>query len=419
MSENFEHLSESEFVNQAWLDFRLALAEILEMGFTLARYLPNWEFDREKVGFDLFAQAGERVDLITRDERTLWVAVVNERIEILEYQADDGKLVLPDVPSELLDYDPINVDQAAFVTARILREFWGVVHPAEMVSNHHPSLVDREKFGNDESPGSPSILDNRVAESAQQLEDWIRFTMRSDGTPAELEKTGDFRGATMDTNLVVVAVHSASLVEIWSIVADGYPEESARTIAHRLNENPSPYKFVPQGAMIRMHSTLNMKPFSARHFDASLIAHMNDTDKLWKEIPVMDFSEAITSGYEIEIPDNYFTEVKDVEYSFEPEGLKSVSQANRLAEIRLKQKEFAESRLKKAHAENKILSEKVATLTAGNNLLKRSNRLLNAELNLLRASNEHESGSNAAITEQMPESDQYLSGDKKSVRTER
>ena len=390
MSENFEHLSESEFVNQAWLDFRFSLAEILEMGFTLASYLPDWKFDREKVGFDMFAQAGERVDLITRDERTLWVAVVNGRIEILEYQTEGGKLVLPDVPSELLDFDPKNVDQAAFVASRILREFWGVIHPAELVSNHHPSLVDRENFGDDDSLGTPSILDNRVAESAQQLEDWIRFTMRSDGTPAELEKTGDFRGATKDTNLVIIAVHSKSLVEIWSMVADGYTEESARTIAHRLNENPSPYKFVPQGAMIRMHSTLNLKPFNAGHFDACLIAHMNDTDKLWKEIPLMDFSEAPTSAYVIEIPDSYVTEVKDKEFSFEPESWKSVSQANRLAEIRLKHREFAEDRLKKAHTENKILNEKIASLSAGNNLLLRANRLLNAELNSLRASNGHE-----------------------------
>lgn len=373
------------FYDEAWLDFRKALAELLMTGFTLLDYLPRHTFNHTRESFDPFAGAGERIDLVNRDGRILWVAVVDDGIIMFEQPDAESRLIEPEVPDELRQFAVNNVDEAAFVASRILREVWGLQHPALLKSNHHPGLVDRANYKDDEDLHRPGYFDLRVAQTREQLEDWVRFTLRSDGTPVELEATGDFRGATLDQNLVVVAVHSTSLVEIWSIVADGYSEETARTIATRLNSHPSPYKFVAMGAMVRMHCVLYMKPFLGEHLNRTLIAHMNDTDDLWKRIPTMDFSKPLETEYLLDLPEEYVTEVKDQEFSFPEEELKNIKHANRLAEIRLKHREFAEKRLRETQEQVKELREELRKAAKKNDLLVKANHAVSAELARVRS----------------------------------
>lgn len=255
-------------IESAWLAFRDRLIADFDHGFDILHHVNS---DDES---DIYTND---LTIGVADGREMTTYVVNppgENPVIWMYQTE-----VTDEDQEPIDITSDESIEAVNKLIEVLRDSWGVVHPAFLELSRDPEIAGQTAWANTLALG----VDGFEADK-DQLRDLVRQTIDElNGHDFEWVTDDVLKISTPDGHLGAVMARSKTNLEIWTIVADGLDAEIARQVTLDLLENTSPYKFLPQEGSVLMSTLVHCMPYDPKAFLQLLAIHLNATDNIFKD----------------------------------------------------------------------------------------------------------------------------------------
>lgn len=260
----------NESVNSAWLKFKMNLADDMVKGLDEIGDLPAEEYSDWVNPLIITAPDGKRLGC--------WVAqgIGNKKlIAVKQVQKvnEDENTFSPDF--EWVKYT--NADAAANFATEILRDKWGVLHPAFLKLSRNPEILGHESIPEDLIPKNDRTTSSA---SATELRDLVEKTLNElPGNPFILEEEMHFVAVTHEGLLIGISVRSSQIIEFWARIAAGTDEEVVREVVLELINEPCPHKFHPYGRSIMMALHMPCVPFEKKLFVAYLASLVRESKK--------------------------------------------------------------------------------------------------------------------------------------------
>ncbi len=276
-----------------------------------------WQAFRERIiadfndGFDMVrdVDSDEESDLYTNDltigvpeGRELTAYVVNPAGEdpvIWIYQTE-----VTDEDKKPIDISSPESTEAANRLIEVLRDSWGVVHPAflelsrDLEIADHADLINTLALEVDGLDSDKAQLLDLVRETIDELKDH-NFEWANDDI---------LKISTPDGHIGAVMARSKTDLEIWTVLADEIDPATARQVTLELLKSSSPYKFLPLDDSVIMSTFVHCLPFNPSAFLKLLMIHLNATDNIFKDaqkfVTAAEQSAAETAEAVIEVQPN-------------------------------------------------------------------------------------------------------------------